>query len=509
MQKMSLPQFAYRYAGLLLLAMVLLLGINLWVIHKHTAAVALSQSQHTLNQHANYLGQQIEFYRDVLKRLARQRVVRDLLIMDDATAAQDWAIRQRDYLPNSIGMALVGPEKLVMGTPVELRLGPACIKDLNRKFAGQQGLEPLVHRDNPMLAHFDLTEPVESELHEILGVLFVSFSLDSLQTALANSVQAGDVLILRDGLGQVIAQAGSTAGTAPTLNLATPVPGSAWRLELVHPKEDNMLIYLALGGTNIITSVLVIAIFITLTNAMVRIFMRELTGIQTMLGKITEGEVPVMPPSLLKETQEIAPVIQAIAHSIHEKQTKLTEMSLMDELTQLSNRRGFNTELARACHLAQRGVGASLLLLDVDRFKQVNDTSGHEVGDQVLQILADCLRHDTRKTDFSARLGGDEFAVIFTNMKADSLKPWMDHLAARFAAAQQTDPITAHAPRCTLSAGAATAGRPHDSPIELLRRADQALYHAKDQGRNRLEIDQSDNTGIPPSCNSVQVVKVS
>ena len=493
---MSLLQFVYRHVGLLLLAMALLLGVNLWVIHKHTNAVAASQSLNALNQHANYLGQQLDFYRNVLKRLARQGRVRDLLTIDDATAAQEWAVSQRDYLPNSIGMALIGPQKVVMGTPVDLRLGRACVRDLNNKLANQPGLEPLVHRENPKLAHFDLTEPVESELQEVLGVLFVSFSLDSLHTALANSVQAGEVLILRDGLGQVITQAGTSPGTAPTIKLATTVPGSTWRLELVHPKDDNKLIYLVLGGTNMLTLVLVIAVFIALTSAMVRIFVRELTGIQTMLGKITAGEVPMMPPSLLKETQEILPVIQAIAHSIHDRQTKLTEMSLMDELTQLPNRRNFNAELARACHLAQRGIGVSLLLLDVDHFKQVNDSAGHEAGDRVLQIVADCMRRNTRQTDFCARLGGDEFAVIFTNMKADALKLWMDHLAVEFAAAQQSDPVTAQVPRCTLSAGVAAALRIQGSPVELLRRADQALYHAKDQGRNRLEIDQSDNSAI-------------
>lgn len=501
MQKMSLRQFAYRYAGLLLVAMILLLGINLWVIHRHTDAATLSQSQYTLNQHANHLGQQLEFYRDVLKRLAQQSRVRDLLVMDDAAAAQDWAISQRDYLPNSIGMALIGAGKLVMGTPVELHLGPACIRDMDMKLANKQSLEPLVHRDNPALAHFDLTEPVESELHEVLGVLFVSFSLDSLQTALANSVQAGDTLILRDGLGQVIVQAGTTSNTVPTIHLATPIPGSGWRLELTHPKEDNMAIYLALGGTNGFTVLLVIAVFVALTNALVRIFVRELTGVQTMLSKINEGEVPVMPPSVLKEIQKIVPVIQAIAHNIHEKQTKLTEMSVLDELTQLPNRRSFNTELARACHLAQRGVGVYLLLLDVDYFKQVNDTAGHEAGDRMLQILAACLRHDTRQTDFSARLGGDEFAVIFTNMKPESLKPWMDNLAIDFATAQQTDPITARVARCTLSAGAATSiCGTHSSPVELLRRADQALYQAKDRGRNRLEVDHSTGLEVVPQA---------
>lgn len=490
-QKISLRQLAYRHAGLLLAAMILLLGINLWVIHKHTNMVVLAQSQHELNQHANYLGQQIEFYRNALKRLAKQSRVRDILSIDDATAAQDWAITQRNYLPNSIGTALINVKKQVMGLPVELHLGPACVSDLNKKLTSQSNAEVLVHRDNPQLAHFDLTEPVKDEFDEVLGVLFVSFSLDSLKTALTNSIQKRDVLILRDGLGQVIAQAGSPSAGVPMLNLSTPVPGSNWTLALIHPKEDNKPIYLALGGTNLLVSALLIAVFIALTNTMVRIFARELTDIQTMLSQITEGEVPVMPSGMLIEAQEIAPIIHTIALDIHEKQTRLTEMSLMDELTQLPNRRSFNAELARACHLAQRGVSVTLLSLDVDYFKRVNDTSGHEAGDRVLQMLAACLRHETRQTDFAARLGGDEFAVIFTNMKAASLKPWMDKLSADFAAAQQADQNMTHSPRCTLSAGAAVSPLPyHDSPTELLYRSDQALYRAKKQGRNHFVIDQ-------------------
>ena len=488
---MSLRQFAYRRAVLLLVAILLLLGVNLWVIHKHTNAVAMAQNSHTLNQHASYLGQQIEFYRDVLKRLAKQSRVRDMLLIDDETVAQDWAITQRDYLPNSIGMALIGSKKKVMGLPVELHLGPACISDLNKQFSNELNTAILVHRDNPKLAHFDLTEPVKDELDEVLGVLFVSFSLDGLKAALANSVQKGDVLILRDRFGQVIAQAGTSPEAVQTLNLSAPVPGSGWSLTLIHPKEDNKLIYLALGGTNLLVAILIIAIFIALTNTMVRIFVRELTGIQTMLGKITEGEVPVMPSSMLQEAQEIAPIIQAIALDIHEKQTQLTELSLIDELTQLPNRRSFNAELARACHLAQRGVSVTLLTLDVDYFKQVNDTLGHEAGDRVLQMLAFCLRDETRQTDFSARLGGDEFAVIFTNMEMDSLVFWMDKLSAEFAAAQQSEQNVVHGQRCTLSAGAAVSMLPHcNSPAELLRRSDQALYHAKERGRNRFEIDQ-------------------
>lgn len=238
--------------------------------------------------------------------------------------------------------------------------------------------------------------------------------------------------------------------------------------------------------------------FVTITIVVVRLFIAEFGRIKTLLNQIHAGKPITMSESPLKEAEQILPVIQAIAHDIQEKQTKLVALSLTDELTQLPNRRRFNMELERACNLSQRGVQVGLLLIDIDRFKQINDSTGHAAGDRVLQLLAACLQHDIRKTDFAARLGGDEFAVVVTNMQKIHLPAWAQRLRADFQAALKGDPLTAAHPACTLSIGAAFAEcATARDPTELFRRADRALYRAKEKGRDCLEVDQTENPGMP------------
>jgi len=95
----------------------------------------------------------------------------------------------------------------------------------------------------------------------------------------------------------------------------------------------------------------------------------------------------------------------------------LEGLSITDELTSLLNRRGFDLELKRALARAERqGETGLLLLIDLDGFKQTNDTYGHLAGDAVLAGVADLLKRQTRQSDCVARLGGDEFAVLFTHM---------------------------------------------------------------------------------------------
>ena len=498
MKKISLIALAYKRAGLVLAVMILSLGINLWVINQHIHQINIAQGQRALNQYAQNISQQLQFYRSVIKQLARQNEAQNILTMNDVTAAQEWAQRQQHYLPHNIGLALAGLDGQVLGIPVELRLGPSCVADLHKKNLHQSLTEPLVHRDNPRLAHFDLTEPVTDSLGQEMGTLFVSFSLDSLQAALTHSVLPQETLILLDGSGRVIAQAGATSSDTEILRHEIGVPMSAWRLELIHAEDNTVPVYLALGGANLATSALVIVVFVTITIAMVRLFMSELDRVKSLLDEIHAGASITMTESPIKETEKILPVIQAIAQNIQDKQTKLVELSLTDELTQLPNRRRFNMELERACNLSQRGVEVALLLIDIDRFKQVNDSAGHAVGDRVLQLLAACLRHDTRKTDLAARLGGDEFAVVVTNMRKDHLSAWAQRLTADFQAALKGDSLTAANPSCTLSIGAAFAEcAATRDPAELFRRADQALYRAKERGRNCLEVDQTKEPGTP------------
>lgn len=158
---------------------------------------------------------------------------------------------------------------------------------------------------------------------------------------------------------------------------------------------------------------------------------------------------------------------------------QLEELATTDGLTGLSNRRQFQNFLATAVSRFHRdGKNFSLLLFDVDHFKQFNDGFGHQAGDQVLKKVGSILRKTARANEKPARYGGEEFAIILEGTGGDSAK-----LAAeRFRIAIQDCKWTHR--DVTVSVGVSTF-EPHLSEVEFIERADQALYESKRKGRNR------------------------
>ena len=165
------------------------------------------------------------------------------------------------------------------------------------------------------------------------------------------------------------------------------------------------------------------------------------------------------------------------------------EMAVTDSLTKLYNRRYMETHLVTLVRDAiASGKDLSLCVTDIDFFKSVNDTHGHDVGDLVLVEFADRLRLNTRGIDLACRMGGEEFVIIMpeTNM-ASAL-----HVGERLRSCVAEDPFTVGLTSplpITTSVGVATLESLEDTPLSLLRRADQALYAAKKEGRNRVVAD--------------------
>lgn len=159
----------------------------------------------------------------------------------------------------------------------------------------------------------------------------------------------------------------------------------------------------------------------------------------------------------------------------------------IDSLTQVANRAFFDEKLSEMISLKQRySEPFSLMMIDVDNFKEINDTHGHQVGDRTLKGLASKVRAMLRKSDFLARYGGDEFALILvkTDLKTAAEVAWKIGATVRASRFLHGDVEM----RITLSIGVAEAreGEPAES---ILKRADDALYRVKEKGRDGVFAD--------------------
>lgn len=168
----------------------------------------------------------------------------------------------------------------------------------------------------------------------------------------------------------------------------------------------------------------------------------------------------------------------------------LCELSLRDPLTGLANRRHFRAVLTREIEIVARsGNSALLLMLDIDHFKQVNDTHGHLAGDKVLQTVARCISGCVRPQDTVARYGGEEFAIVMPDCQAAYGETVAERI--RQSVAALTIPVSPVVSlQITTSVGGAFAPVWVRSTADLwIERADTQLYLAKAQGRNRVCID--------------------
>ncbi len=147
-----------------------------------------------------------------------------------------------------------------------------------------------------------------------------------------------------------------------------------------------------------------------------------------------------------------------------------------DELTGLANRRSFNESLARAAEQHRADAGFAVLVVDLDDFKDVNDSLGHHYGDELLRLVAPRLRQAVRSDDVVARIGGDEFAVLLPGADADRAGQVAERLRAGFRRPFRLGP---RAQSISASVGIALAPEDGEDPIELLQHADLAMYEAK------------------------------
>lgn len=201
-----------------------------------------------------------------------------------------------------------------------------------------------------------------------------------------------------------------------------------------------------------------------------------------IVGRRNDGTEINLGITILKTDSDGEPLMIAVVRDITEhvlQSTELKRLADTDPLTGLLNRRAFFERATSPTSV----VGASIILMDLDHFKQINDQFGHDAGDRVIQFFAGILRQSARRLDLAARLGGEEFVLLTANMTVDQATPvaqairrqTLEQVSVQF----QPLPLSV-----TVSAGVAEIREGDIS--DALKRADAALYEAKRAGRDRV-----------------------
>jgi diguanylate cyclase (GGDEF)-like protein len=216
------------------------------------------------------------------------------------------------------------------------------------------------------------------------------------------------------------------------------------------------------------------------------------TVLGTPMGVLhTTGRVGTEPdPAVRQQLEALAEqagsrigVLRAMASSQLQAST--------DPLTGLLNRRSLEEELAT---LHERATPYAVAFLDLDHFKDLNDTFGHETGDRALRSFARLLRAGARDGDLACRYGGEEFVLVLPGIGAPEAEPVVERLRAGLAEAV----LAGDVPPFTVSTGIADSTIA-DTPVEVIRRADEAMFGAKQAGRDRIVRARPSRTGDRPS----------
>ncbi|TAA43746.1 GGDEF domain-containing protein [Corallincola spongiicola] len=216
----------------------------------------------------------------------------------------------------------------------------------------------------------------------------------------------------------------------------------------------------------------------------VRLHLQEIASALEKRERLAEQEQSLN--ELLMAMQNRIDTLEEDAKSYRSRLNEQRQQLYLDSLTQLPNRAAFNERLEIEYQRWKRyGGDLSIAVLDLDHFKNINDTYGHIAGDKTLQVIAKLLGKTVRKTDFICRFGGEEFVLILPEQTAESATQPMNKL--RIAVSKLPFKFKGQNVTVTVSIGLATFNKGENTET-VFERADQALYAAKESGRNQLVI---------------------
>ena len=367
--------------------------------------------------------------------------------------------------------------------------------------------------------------PVLSAQGQVLGFLAAEIRLNALANIMYTFLEPLDIqantteLMLVEADGRVIQSTrpddGSSVGPAataisqpsaalaeysnrrgvPVVGIHIPVTDFQWLLVIEKQRDKVLSAVIELRNRTLPAIALMVLTMGFLAYILGRGIAKPLERLTRAAGAVADGDLDVsIPVKRHDELGKAAHVFNDMVTQLRHSRERLEQLSTIDELTQLPNRRRILEKLSLHIPRFRRGgTRFSVLLIDADHFKRINDNAGHVVGDEVLARLGQILRRLIRSVDAAGRYGGEEFLVILDETRGAEAMQTANRIRLTV---ESTTIATEHgAVNFTISIGVAEISAGEDEK-RLIMRADNALYQAKHAGRNQTVLARSPDDGI-------------
>ena len=267
------------------------------------------------------------------------------------------------------------------------------------------------------------------------------------------------------------------------------IAGTPWRLAIWSPAQPSGLLsdprvsFMSIWAGLLLVLALTLSLLYYYAN---RLLQDDLGALTRLFSDLTHNRMRKSYPVQSVEVEPAYQIMYQLGKLMVGKHMAVVNSAGIDHLSQVHNRRSFEAKQREIFRQVQEGWAHSLLILDIDDFKQVNDTHGHDAGDQLIVQFGKVLKDNLRSSDFVARLGGDEFCVLFPNTPLKRAEELAARLRQNMPATVELGPNITHL--LSWSGGLSEYNRHDQSENAALSRADQALLDAKRGGRNQTQI---------------------
>ena len=440
---------------------------------------------------ADHINDQLSEHKKTLEVMARQPDVVSLLQRGTPTERERKQDELRSMLPGAVMVYLLARNSAGDLSSAET-LDPACRDFIRGTATAGMPPAPEFHELGAPAEHYDMATTVRDESQKPVGYLLVKFSLEPLRTVIGQALPPGGHMQLRQAVAgrpaQTVVEVGEAA-SADTASVTSALGNNNWTMTYQSGETPPAI----LRGNRIYYAALILLAFTIMITVLFRLYRRTLNAIRhdirsliRMFRDLREGSVRVDYPMALREFLEIFDYLRDRGQKLVEEKEKLKDMGLMDHLSQLGNRRHFEERLKELFESSKANGPSSVLMIDMDHFKKVNDVHGHDAGDALIVGFANALRKVVRQTDVLVRLGGDEFCIIYSYAPLAKATALVERLRKQLPREIPLTKGVVHRLRWT--GGLSSMHDKDTKPDDVLWRADQALLQAKEAGRNITKV---------------------